>query len=148
MFNRDALFGKKDEAPRPEPRSPVNVTPGLGGSNPPARTQPAPEQPSRPDLRFAEVQARPQARPEEPGGSRLIVGPDIKLRGVEITGQVETVGEVPRTGEANAELEAPEQLFAAKYYGGAGAMVYDGRHAWLRLTPTKITSWDFRKLSL
>ena len=87
MFNRDALFGKKDEAPRTEPRSPVNVTPGLGGSNPPMRTQPAPEQPSRPDLRFAEVSQPRAAQPraEEPAGSRLIVGPDIKLRGVEIT---------------------------------------------------------------
>ena len=85
MFNRDGLFGKKDDAPRTEPRSPVNVTPGLGGSNPPVRTQPAPEQPSRPDLRFAEVPARPQPRAEEPVGSRLTVGPDIKLRGVEIT---------------------------------------------------------------
>jgi hypothetical protein len=26
-------------------------------------------------------------------------------------------------------------------------MYHDGRHAWLRITPTKITSWDFRKLS-
>ena len=89
MFNRDALFGKKDEAPRNEPRSSVNVTPGLGGSNPPLRAQPAPE-PSRPDLRFAEVpqrpqQQQPQPRAEEPAGSRLTVGPDIKLRGVEIT---------------------------------------------------------------
>src|SRR5688572_669664 len=83
MFNRDALFGKKDEPPRNEPRSSVNVTPGLGGSNPPMRSPPAPEQ-ARPDLRFAEV-AKPQPRAEEPPGSRLTVGPDIKLRGVEIT---------------------------------------------------------------
>jgi hypothetical protein len=26
------------------------------------------------------------------------------------------------------------------------AMHHDGRHAWLRLTPEKITSWDFRKI--
>jgi hypothetical protein len=24
---------------------------------------------------------------------------------------------------------------------------YDGRHAWLRLRPAKIVTWDFRKLS-
>lgn len=87
MFNRDALFGKKDEAPRNEPRSSVNVTPGLGGA-PPMRPQP-PAEPSKPDLRFAEVVPKPQpqqqVRAEEPAGSRLIVGPDIKLRGVEIT---------------------------------------------------------------
>lgn len=87
MFNRDALFGKKDDAPRNEPRSSVNVTPGLGGANPPMRPHPAAE-PAKPDLRFAEVSKQPQqpqARPDEPPGSRLIVGPDIKLKGVEIT---------------------------------------------------------------
>jgi hypothetical protein len=26
-------------------------------------------------------------------------------------------------------------------------MVHDGRHAWARLTPDKIASWDFRKLA-
>ena len=25
--------------------------------------------------------------------------------------------------------------------------VHDGRHAWLRLVPSKINSWDFRKLA-
>lgn len=85
MFNRDALFGKKDEAQRNEPRSSVNVTPGLGGGSPPLRPQP-PVETAKPDLRFAEVPKAPQqARAEEPAGSRLIVGPDIKLRGVEIT---------------------------------------------------------------
>jgi cytoskeletal protein CcmA (bactofilin family) len=87
MFNRDALFGKKEDAPRNEPRSSVNVnvTPGLGGANPPTRPQPSVE--PKQDLRFAEV-SKPQPQPprvEEPAGSRLIVGPDIKLKGVEIT---------------------------------------------------------------
>jgi len=26
-------------------------------------------------------------------------------------------------------------------------MIHDGRHAWLRITPAKIVSWDFRKLA-
>jgi hypothetical protein len=26
-------------------------------------------------------------------------------------------------------------------------MIHDGRHAWLRITPGKIVSWDFRKLA-
>jgi hypothetical protein len=30
---------------------------------------------------------------------------------------------------------------------GGDAMYHDGRHAWLRVTPTKIASWDFRKLA-
>lgn len=67
-----------------------------------------------------------------------------ELRGVELRGRVEVVGEVPRTGEPVPELDGPEQAFADRYTGGT--MHHDGRHAWLRLTPEKITSWDFRKL--
>jgi Pyridoxamine 5'-phosphate oxidase len=67
-----------------------------------------------------------------------------ELRGVELRGRVETVGEVPRTGEPVPELDGPERLMAERYLGGT--MVHDGRHAWLRLLPAKITSWDFRKL--
>jgi Pyridoxamine 5'-phosphate oxidase len=67
-----------------------------------------------------------------------------ELRGVELRGRVEVVGEVPRTGEPVPELDGPEQAFADKYSGGT--VVRDGRHAWLRLVPEKITSWDFRKI--
>ena len=98
-----------------------------------------------------------------------------ELRGVEIEGEAVMVGPVPRTGgqdEPAPELAAPERLMAAKYFGaaslaasggganlaagGGGAsqaadngpdMVHDGRHAWLRITPDKIVSWDFRKLA-
>ena len=70
----------------------------------------------------------------------------FELRGVEITGTATAVGEVPRTGEQQlAELEEPERRYARKY-SGSDQMHYDGRHAWLRVTPTKIASWDFRKL--
>lgn len=67
-----------------------------------------------------------------------------ELRGVELRGRVEVVGEVPRTGEPNAELDAPEQLYADRYSGGR--VGHDGRHGWLRVRPEKITSWDFRKI--
>ncbi len=67
-----------------------------------------------------------------------------ELRGVEISGTAQTVGEVPRTGEPNDELVTPEQLFGDKYAGGAFG--HDGRHAWLRIVPDKIVSWDFRKM--
>jgi hypothetical protein len=70
----------------------------------------------------------------------------FELRGAEISGRVEAVGEVPRTGEPNDALLEPERLFAAKYHPEAPAMAHDGRHAWLRLTPEKIVSWDFRKI--
>jgi hypothetical protein len=67
-----------------------------------------------------------------------------ELRGVELRGRVEVVGEVPRTGEPVPELAAPEQAFADRY--SAGKVIIDGRHGWLRLVPEKITSWDFRKI--
>jgi len=67
-----------------------------------------------------------------------------ELRGVELRGRVEVVGEVPRTGEPNPELEAVEQHFADRYTDGV--VDRDGRHAWLRLVPDKVVSWDFRKL--
>ena len=90
-----------------------------------------------------------------------------ELRGVEIEGEAVMVGPVPRTGgqdQPAPELAAPERLMAAKYFGpaslaaggggasqaadvGAPDMVHDGRHAWLRITPDKIVSWDFRKLA-
>ena len=35
---------------------------------------------------------------------------------------------------------------AAKYFGQP-PMIHDGRHAWLRITPLKLVSWDFRKLA-
>jgi PPOX class probable F420-dependent enzyme len=98
-----------------------------------------------------------------------------ELRGVEVEGEAVMVGPVPRTGgedQPAPELAEPERLMAAKYFdpahqaAGAGrtnpaagggpphqaadtapGMVHDGRHAWLRITPDKIVSWDFRKLA-
>ena len=69
-----------------------------------------------------------------------------ELRGAEIRGSAGPVGEVPRHGADDAQLAEPELLFARKYLGG-DVMPHDGRHGWLRVTPDKITSWDFRKLS-
>ncbi|MER5628417.1 pyridoxamine 5'-phosphate oxidase family protein [Streptosporangium sp. NPDC002544] len=69
-----------------------------------------------------------------------------ELRGVELRGRAVAVGEVPRTGAVVGELAEPERLFALKY-SGSDRMTHDGRHAWLRVTPDAIVSWDFRKLS-
>lgn len=69
-----------------------------------------------------------------------------ELRGVELSGSVEFVGEAPRTGEPNDELVEVERLFARKNFD-IDEMPHDGRHAWLRLTPRAIASWDFRKLA-
>ena len=69
-----------------------------------------------------------------------------ELHGVEIEGQATVVGPVPRTGDEDSpELVEPERLMSAKYFGAE--MTHDGRHAWLRVTPQKIVSWDFRKLA-
>ena len=54
------------------------------------------------------------------------------------------VGEVPRTGEPVADLDVAERLYADKYAGGQ--VIHDGRHAWLRIVPDKIVSWDFRRV--
>jgi hypothetical protein len=67
-----------------------------------------------------------------------------ELRGVEIRGRAEVVGEAPRTGEPNDELAEPERLFGDKYVGGT--FFHDGRHAWLRVVPAKIVSWNFQKM--
>jgi hypothetical protein len=71
-----------------------------------------------------------------------------ELHGVELRGRFEPVGTAPRTGKEDLpELATPERLFAAKYMPSpGGAMYHDGRHAWLRLTPEKVASWDHRKI--
>jgi hypothetical protein len=68
-----------------------------------------------------------------------------ELRGAELSGSVEIVGEVPRTGLPEPRLDEVERLCARKYRG-TDVLRHDGRHAWLKLVPEKITSWDFRKL--
>jgi cytoskeletal protein CcmA (bactofilin family) len=85
LFNKDALFGKKEEGTIDQPRH-VNVTPDLRGT-PPARTStltPASAAPVQQQPVFAEA-PKSAAPATELAGSKLIVGPDIKLKGVEIT---------------------------------------------------------------
>ncbi|KAA1394257.1 pyridoxamine 5'-phosphate oxidase family protein [Aeromicrobium ginsengisoli] len=67
-----------------------------------------------------------------------------ELRGVEVQGTIEVVGDVPRTEQHEPELVRPEALMASKYTS-SDEFRPDGRHAWLRITPTKLVSWDFRK---
>jgi hypothetical protein len=69
-----------------------------------------------------------------------------ELRGVELSGAVVPAGDVPRTAAPDPAIATAERLFARKYSSGA-EFVPDGRHAWLRLTPDKLVSWDFRKLA-
>ena len=77
MFNRDNVFSKKVDAVK-DLRPPV----AAAGSNPPPTATRAPQpEPPRPE---SPVKPAP-ARESEAKGSKLIVGPDIKLKGVEIT---------------------------------------------------------------
>jgi PPOX class probable F420-dependent enzyme len=69
----------------------------------------------------------------------------FELRGVELSGTAEVCGESPRTGETDPLLERVEAHFAEKYNPGA-PFVHDGKHAWLRITPQREYTWDFRKL--
>ena len=94
--------------------------------------------------RWTNLQRDPRVAAVIDGGEHY-----AELHGVEIEGVATVVGPVPRTGDADPrtpELAEPERLMAAKYFGAAD-MTHDGRHAWLRITPGKITSWDFRKLA-
>lgn len=67
----------------------------------------------------------------------------FELRGAELIGRVEVVGSVPYT-EPDPTMAGVEQLWGAKYANGE--FFIDGKHAWLRLVPEKIVSWDFRKI--
>jgi hypothetical protein len=94
--------------------------------------------------RWADLQRDPRVAAVIDGGEHY-----GELHGVEIEGVAAVVGPVPRTGDTDPqipELAEPERLMAGKYFGAAD-MTHDGRHAWLRITPAKITSWDFRKLA-
>ncbi|MBI3043218.1 MAG: polymer-forming cytoskeletal protein [Betaproteobacteria bacterium] len=74
MFKSDGLFGKFDDAARKDPRSPLPAP-----SQNPAPAARAPQaEPARSDSTAARGGG-------ETKGSKLIVGPDIKLKGVEIT---------------------------------------------------------------
>jgi cytoskeletal protein CcmA (bactofilin family) len=70
MFKSDGLFGKLEDAARKDSRS--SAPPA--GQNPPAPRAPYPE-PAKQEAAAA----------REGKGSKLIVGPDIKLKGAEIT---------------------------------------------------------------
>lgn len=88
--------------------------------------------------RWADIQRDPRVAITIDAGLRY-----DELRGVQIRGIAEPVGEIPRRGDAEPLLDQPERLFAARYMGGQ--FYHDGRHAWLKVTPLQITSWDFRK---
>lgn len=76
MLQRDTLFRKREDPAQREGRG-VNVTPALGTLGHPADPN---------GTRLADRPATHEtAKSDNPSASRLIVGPSIKLKGVEIT---------------------------------------------------------------
>lgn len=78
MLNRDSFFKKQDDAARRN----VNVTPALGPGQE-SGTRLAPH--AAPLTRTETALPHERTKSDTGTGSRLIVGPDIKLKGVEIT---------------------------------------------------------------
>ncbi len=78
MLNRDTFFNKKREDLT---RRNVNVTPALGALGQQHEVAARTEVPVRPEAPLLHE----RVKTDSVSGSRLIVGPDIKLKGVEIT---------------------------------------------------------------
>lgn len=82
MLNKPGLFGQNDRYRR-DSRGLEPATPATLESS--ARSDPTPAAaPEAPRAEAPRTEA-PKAKAEEPKGSRLTVGPDIKLKGAEIT---------------------------------------------------------------
>lgn len=83
MFDRDTLFKKREDPARRN----VNVTPALGPLGQVAETTAKPAAPVRPESSplLERSKSETASGSGNATGSRLIVGPDIKLKGVEIT---------------------------------------------------------------
>lgn len=77
MMSRDSFFKKRDE---PASRN-VNVTPALGALGQPHE----PAKPAAPSATPRPETTQSPERTKSDIGSKLIVGPDIKLKGAEIT---------------------------------------------------------------
>jgi len=76
MLQRQSLFTSRDARLRRDP--PVGATPA------PAAHAPAPAEPARASDTAPAERASATSKTEEPAKSRLIVGPDIKLKSAEI----------------------------------------------------------------
>jgi hypothetical protein len=89
--------------------------------------------------RFANLLASPVVALVVDAGQRY-----DELRGIELRGRATVVGEAPWSGVVTPELRLPDRLFSEKYPAQGGVRRH-GRHAWVRVTPEVISSWDFRK---
>lgn len=89
--------------------------------------------------RFVNLRARPALALVVDAGQRY-----DELRGVEVRGRATVVGDVPWSGVVTEELRTPERLFSQKYPEQRDVR-RQGRHAWVRVDPDVMSSWDFKK---
>lgn len=104
MLDKMQLFGKQNE-PAQRPGAAPARKPGETVISPP-RPEPVP----------APAPARTEARPDAPQGSRLIVGPDIKLKGAEISdcGTLVVEGRVEAVLDSQALQIAEQGAFSGR----------------------------------
>ena len=120
MLNKPGLFGQNDRYRRDarglEPATPANAESARSDPAP----APAPE-PARVETRVETV----KPKTEEPKGSRLTVGPDIKLKGAEITDCDTLVVE----GRVEASMDARVMQIAesGSFHGTVGVDVAEIR---------------------
>jgi cytoskeletal protein CcmA (bactofilin family) len=81
MLQRDTFFGRNPEKKPDVPTTAAAVANAAAGARPPA----AANTPPIDDTRRSAVKPAPSGKPGDTQGSQLIVGPNIKLKGVEIT---------------------------------------------------------------
>jgi hypothetical protein len=92
--------------------------------------------------RFVDIQRDPRVAVH----FEEVAQPIWLTRFVEVLGDAEPVGEVPRIGEPNPELERIERIYAEKYGEAVLSFIHDGPdgrfggHGWLKITPRKIIS--------
>jgi len=88
MLRSDTLFGKREGATSTALNPPLSASSSLGQSNAGRQTAASPVAQSESAKAAAVTAAAPSPAPvvsHDEGGSKLIVGPNIKLKGVEIT---------------------------------------------------------------
>ena len=104
MLDKMQLFGKhNDPQPQQRPGAPIARKPGEPVISPP-RPEPVP----------AATAAKAEAKPDTLQGSRLIVGPDIKMKGVEVSDCDTLVveGRIEATIDARVLQIAPNGVFS------------------------------------
>ncbi len=104
MLDKMQLFGKQNESP---------LRPGVAPARRPGDHAP---EPARPEPVPAAAAPKAEAKPDAQQGSRLIVGPDIKLKGAEISdcGTLVVEGRVEATLDSQAIQIAEQGAFSGR----------------------------------